>query len=80
MLLSLVVAIVALVAAIAFVRAQMLARRVERLSRSYWELRYEHSALRARVARLDAPGDLVDPAPSEPPPTTFVPLASLKKG
>ena len=28
-------------------------KRLERLTESYWELRYEHGQLRARVQRLD---------------------------
>ena len=33
--------------------ARRLAKRLERLTESYWELRYEHGQLRARVNRLD---------------------------
>ena len=48
-----VIAFVAiLAAAAALVRARRLSRRVERLSESYWELRYEHGQLSARLARL----------------------------
>ena len=35
------------------VKARRLAKRLERLTESYWELRYEHGQLRARVNRLD---------------------------
>jgi hypothetical protein len=28
-------------------------KRLERLSESYWELRYEHGQLRSRIARLE---------------------------
>ena len=66
-----------LVAVFAIVRAQWLAKRLERLSESYWELRYEHGQLRARLTRLEG-GDVAPPA--EPPQVTaFVPLSSLKK-
>jgi hypothetical protein len=70
-----------LVAVVAIARARRLARRVERLTESYWELRYEQGQLKARLARLDP----------EPPPasdaaaarqqgaTAFVPLSSLKR-
>ena len=34
-------------------KARRLAKRLERLTESYWELRYEHGQLRARVNRLD---------------------------
>jgi hypothetical protein len=69
-----------LVALAALVKARRLARRLERLTESYWELRYEHGQLRARVNRLDPD---VSAAPPEPPaaasPTHFVPLSSLKR-
>jgi hypothetical protein len=63
----------------ALLKARRVSRRLERLTESYWELRYEHGQLRARVARLD---------PEQPPPaadapraatTAFVPLSSLKR-
>jgi hypothetical protein len=69
-----------LAALAAFAKARRLAKRLERLTESYWELRYEHGQLRARVNRLD---------PEQPPPaapeasqagtTAFVPLSSLKR-
>ena len=68
------------VAISAFARSRRLAKRLERLTESYWELRYEHGQLRARVNRLDpeqAPPS--HEAPSQPAPMAFVPLASLKK-
>jgi len=69
-----------LLAAAAFAKALRLARRLERLTESYWELRYEHGQLRARLNRLDP-----DPAAGAPEPTRstgvtpFVPLSSLKR-
>jgi HAMP domain-containing protein len=68
---ALVLAVVALLAA----RRQT--RRLERLTESYWELRYEHGQLRARVNRID-PEQQTAAAP-EPPPTNFIPLSSLKR-
>ena len=69
-----------LVAAAAFARARRLTRRLERLTESYWELRYEHGQLRARLNRLDpdpsAPGAEPTAAPGV---TAFVPLSSLKR-
>ncbi len=68
-------------AAVAIVRARRTAKRLERLSEAYWELRYEVAQVRARVARLE-------PAPPAEPPadanaagstTTFVSLSSLKR-
>ena len=68
------------VALIALAKARRLAKRLERLTESYWELRYEHGQLRARVNRLD---------PEQAPPQAeagpqagaiaFVPLSSLKR-
>jgi hypothetical protein len=53
-------------------------RRLERLTESYWELRYEHGQLRARVNRLD-PEQHGPQGASEPPATNFIPLSSLKR-
>jgi len=70
-------AVLAAVAALA--RARHVAKRLERMSESYWELRYEISQLRARVNRLDPEQP---PAPESAPAaaqTAFVPLSSLKR-
>jgi hypothetical protein len=61
-------------------KARRLAKRLERLTESYWELRYEQSQLRARLNRLDpeespAPSEAARPAGT----TAFVPLSSLKR-
>ena len=71
-------------AAVAFWRARAAVRRIERLSESYWELRYESGQLKARVARLEVQTGLreppPDPAAAEPAAkATFVPLSSLRK-
>jgi hypothetical protein len=69
-----------LLAGAAFAKARRLAKRLDRLTESYWELRYEHGQLRARVNRLDP--DQRPPAPDAAAPaggTTFVPLSSLKR-
>ena len=69
-----------IVALAAWAKARRLAKRLERLTESYWELRYEHGQLRARVNRLD-PDSLSaggDAAPGGAPATAFVPLSSLK--
>ena len=63
----------------AWFRARRLARRLERLTESYWELRYEHGQLRSRLNRLD-PEDQPGKPPAAPAgPTAFVPLSSLKR-
>ena len=66
-------------AAWAFVRARRITKRLERLTESYWELKYDHGQLRARVERLDpnapaAPSETASKAGG----TAFVPLSSLK--
>ena len=68
------------VALIALAKARRLAKRLERLTESYWELRYEHGQLRARVNRLD-PEQPPQPAEAGPQAgtTAFVPLSSLKR-
>ena len=77
------VAVIGLVAALAaLVRARRLARRLETLSQSYWELRYDYTRLRSRVARLDPEeaDEGESPAETAPPPSVaFVPLSSLRK-
>ena len=55
-------------------------RKIDALTQSYWELRYDYTRLRSQVARLDpeqAPPPPPDPAP--PAAVSFVPLASMKK-
>ena len=69
-----------LVAGAALARARRLTKRLERLTESYWELRYEHGQLRARVNRLDPETPPADPIPPTPRGGTsaFVPLSSLR--
>ena len=70
------------VAVVALGKARRTAKRLERLTETYWELRYDHGQLRARVAKLD-PEAGPPPAQGEPPPrpggSNFVPLSSLKR-
>jgi len=74
-----------LIAVGAFLRARRVARRLERLTESYWELRYEYGQLRARVTRLEPPvteaGTAGKDVPHEAarPASNFVPLSSLKR-
>ena len=77
-----VVAAALAVAVAAWVLARRNARRLAQLSQMYWELKYQHGELRARVQQLT--GDLPQPAPhhhSDPPvqADAFIPLASLKR-
>jgi hypothetical protein len=69
-----------LVAGAAFAKARRLAKRLERLTESYWELRYEHGQLRALVNRLDPDKQAaVREAAPQGGTTAFVPLSSLKR-
>jgi hypothetical protein len=76
-----IVAGAALLLALALLGAvRRLARRLDALNQSYWELRYDYTRLRSQVARLDPEHD--DPQPPEPPQTagvSFVPLSSMRK-
>jgi hypothetical protein len=71
-----------LVAFLAFLRTRRISRQLDRLTESYWELRYDYGQLRARVSRLEgqpeAPAAPAQPAAAASS-TSFVPLASLKK-
>jgi hypothetical protein len=55
-------------------------RKIEALTQSYWELRYDYTRLRSQVARLD-PEQATDlpPDPAPPAAVSFVPLASMRK-
>ena len=70
-----------LVAVAALAKARRATKRLERLTETYWELRYDHGQLRARVNKLDP--ETPPAGPSEPAPrpggTNFVPLSSLKR-
>jgi len=69
------------VAVVALVKARRATKRLERLTETYWELRYDHGQLRARVAKLDPeapPAQSEQPAP-KPGGANFVPLSSLKR-
>jgi hypothetical protein len=72
------------VAAAAWVRVRRLAKRLERLTESYWELRYEQGQLRSRLAKIEPPAATATEVERRIPPTPgtagtqFVPLASLR--
>jgi len=76
-----VIAGVALAVAVAaWIRAGRAARKLEALNQSYWELRYDFTRLRSRVARLD-PGEPEQQETPAPPAgqTAFVPLSSIRR-
>jgi len=68
-----------LLALMALSSARRLSKKLETLSQSYWELRYDYTRLRSQLARLDP--DQPDAEPPVAPPTsvTFVPLSSMKR-
>jgi hypothetical protein len=81
-LLWFLVVIAVLLAWAAWARARRLARKLDALNQSYWELRYDFTRLRSQVARLDPaePERAESPAPAAAAPTiAFVPLSSIKR-
>ena len=77
-----VVAAALAVAVAAWVLARSNARRLAQLSQMYWELKYQHSELRAQVQQLT--GDTPQSAPHHHPDPpvqadAFIPLASLRR-
>ena len=78
-----VTAAVAVVAVWAWLKARRLARKLEALTQSYWELRYDFTRLRSQVARLDPETAAAEtpPAAAAPPAqgVSFVSLSSMKK-
>lgn len=80
MVLGILAGVALLVALAALSLARRATRKLEALTQSYWELRYDYTRLRSQVARID-PGEPVDapPAPPAPQGVTFVPLSSMKK-
>jgi hypothetical protein len=75
----LVAGIAMVVALVALAKARRLSRRLERLTESYWELRYEHGQLRARVNRVDPEHAPASEPAAQSGTTAFVPLSSLKR-
>ena len=71
-----------LTALVALGLGRRLARRLDAITQSYWELRYEYTRLRSRLSRLDPEeaGQAVPAEPPAPPPSvTFVPLSAIRK-
>jgi len=68
-----------LLAGAALLVARRQSKRLERLTESYWELRYEHGQLRARVNRIDPEQQNAAAAAEPPPASNFIPLSSLKR-
>ena len=76
-----VVTVMALgVAVVAFVTARRAARRVTQVTEMYWQLKYDHGELKARVS--GPPTATAPPAPAlrtrADPQQTFVPLSQVR--
>jgi hypothetical protein len=67
------------VAVVALAKARRATKRLERLTETYWELRYDHGQLRARVSKLDPDAAPESEPARKPGSTNFVPLSSLKR-
>jgi hypothetical protein len=69
------------IAAAALASTRRLSRRLDAMTQSYWELRYDYTRLRSQVSRMD-PEQVEEaaeaPAPAAPS-VSFVPLSSIKK-
>ena len=81
MLAWVVAGIALLVALVALAVARRVSRRLDVLTQSYWDLRYESTRLRSQLSQLDP--EASDPEPAAPPPSTasvsFVPLSTIRK-
>ena len=80
MLLWGVLAVALVVALASWMRASRLARKLEALNQSYWELRYDFTRLRSQVSRLDPESEQAEQQAEVPRETVaFVSLNSMKK-
>ncbi len=79
MLLWAVCGVALLMAFVALAMVRSLARRLAVLTQSYWDLRYEYTRLRSRLARLDPEEAPPVEAPPDPPSVSFVPLSTIRK-
>ena len=69
-----------LIALAALATARRLSRRVAQLNELYWQLKYDHGELKARVKAIaPTPEEAAAAAPPQQQ-QAFVPLSSLKKG
>jgi hypothetical protein len=70
-----------LIALFTLSQLRRLTRKLEALTQSYWELRYDYTRLRSQVARLDPnQPEAADPEPAAPASSvSFVPLSAIRK-
>jgi hypothetical protein len=77
------VAVAAIAAIAGWLRAGRVARKLDALTQSYWELRYDFTRLRSQVARLDPETAPAEAPPASPAPPaggdSYISLASMKK-
>jgi hypothetical protein len=69
-----------LLALTALIWLRRVSRRLETLTQSYWELRYDYTRLRSQLSRLDPeqPAEPEPPAVASPS-VSFVPLSAIRK-
>ena len=69
------------VALVALMVARRVSRRLDALTQSYWDLRYEYTRLRSQVSRLDPETGESEPAapPAPAANVSFVPLSTIRK-
>jgi len=67
-----------LLALVALASARRVSRRLAQLTEQYWELKYEHGELKARVKAI-APTPEEVAAAQPPVQQTFIPLSSIKR-
>jgi hypothetical protein len=80
MLLWVTAAVALLAAAASWMRAGRIARKLEALTQSYWELRYDYTRLRSQVTRLDPETTPAEQAPAPPSESvSYISLSSIKK-
>jgi len=65
-------------ALVALASARRVSRRLAQLTEQYWELKYEHGELKARVKAI-APTPEEAAAAQPPVQQTFIPLSSIKR-
>ena len=77
--LSVVAGVCMMLAVLAWRRARHTTRRLEELTQSYWQLRYEVEELRLQLQGRSPEGPQRERPSRQPSGEAFVPLASLKR-